>query len=394
MSIFSPRSRFRSFQARCLTFGVMLFFGLFGPTGFTEESHSSWDYPPFGADDIALFQAFQASCSSIIGRNSSKQMGNNSLFGTVGQWQTICAEGLLKGPKGINDYLAARLTKVTLGTSGEAKFTGYYKPMLQGSRTRHGAYQTPLLGRPKDLTRCNGTTGQKQPDGTCTEGYPTRHDIETNLANYKVLLWLNDPVAAYFLHIQGSGTVELDDGQTVHVGFAGKNGHPYVAIGKVLRDQGELTGTINADAIRNWLKANPTRADEILHSNPSYVFFKESKTETPGALGVNLTAGRSLAVDKSYIPLGVPLFVKSTNTFDHKPWQRIMFAHDVGSAIKGAARGDIYFGHGPLAGERAGDQNAKGTLFAMVPKENVGMQAVAKIDPNKLPLSNIEPAAQ
>jgi membrane-bound lytic murein transglycosylase A len=368
-----------------------------------SKTNAAWDYPPFGATDTALSAAFRASCTKFAAMPSGKQLGSNAVYGTAGQWKAICAEAMTKPPALLEDFLNRRLTKVTLGNEGEAKFTGYFKPVLNGSKTRHGTYQTPLLARPTDLTRCEGQTGQKQADGTCSVGYPTRGEIHANLDKYKVLVWLDDPIDAYFLHIQGSGTVELDDGKIMHLGFAGKNGHGYVAIGRTLKEKGALTGTINADKIRQWLKDNPERADEILNSNPSYIFFNATKEESEGAFGVKLVAGRSMAVDKSRVPLGLPLFVKSTTTFDKTPWQRIMFAHDVGSAIKGAGRGDIYFGHGPLAGERAGDQNSLGTMYAMVPKENVGMQAVARADmpqqpadilPDSPDMANIEPAAQ
>jgi membrane-bound lytic murein transglycosylase A len=371
---------------------VAIFCILFGP-GNAQDNHKSWDYPPFGADDIALYKAFQASCDKFTAMKPTKKLHDNPIYGTAGQWQSICQEGLSKKADLLEDYLNSRLTKVKLG-GGDGKFTGYYKPVLEGSRKRHGAYQTPLLARPSDLTICNGETGQLRPDGSCRNPYPNRAEIMKNLGNYKVLMWMKDPIDCYFLHIQGSGTVELDDGTTAHLGFNGKNGHPYVAIGKTLRDMGAITGSITAPKIRAWLKANPDQADEVLHSNPSYIFFKETPTEAPGAFGVVLTAGRSMAVDRSFIPMGVPLFIKSQNTFDAQPWQRVMFAQDVGSAIKGANRGDIYFGHGPLAGERAGDQNAGGQLWALVPKENIGMQAAQKSAANDTPeLARIEPAA-
>jgi membrane-bound lytic murein transglycosylase A len=121
--------------------------------------------------------------------------------------------------------------------------------------------------------------------------------------------------------------------------------------------------------------------DEVTHSNPSFIFFHVTEEEAPGAMGVKLTGGRSLAVDRDYIPLGIPVFVKTTNTYDNSAWHRLMFAQDVGSAIQGPVRGDIYFGHGPLAGQRAGRQNASGKLWALVPKENVGMQAAAAATP-------------
>lgn len=358
-------------------FCLFSFVGILTPAYAGNDEHKSWDYPPFGATDVALYQAFQASCSRFAAMPSGKVLGGKRIFGTVGQWQTICAEGLSKKATDLEDYLHTRLAKVKMSDNG--KFTGYYKPVMEGSRKRHGEYQTPLLARPKDLTICNGQTGQLKANGQCINPYPQRSEIMANLKSHKVLMWMKDPVDVYFLHIQGSGTVELDDGTVAHIGFDGKNGHPYVAIGKVLKDMGELKGSITADKIREWLKKNPKRNDEVLHANPSYIFFKETKEESPGAFGVTLTGGRSLAVDKSSVPLGVPVQVETTNTYDNSPWSRLMFAQDVGSAIKGPGRGDIYFGHGPLAGKRAGSQNATGSLYAYVPKENVGEQAVAEL---------------
>ncbi len=372
-------------------FVVTIFFGLFGPAA-AQERHKTWDYPPFGADDIALYKAFEASCSKFSAMKPEKKMHSNPIYGTAGQWQSICRNGLAKKPELLEDYLNTRLTRVKLG-GGEGKFTGYYKPVLEGSRKRHGEYQTPLLAKPKDLTICNGQTGQKRPDGGCRNPYPNRAEIMKNIDNYKVILWLKDPVDAFFMQVQGSGTIELDDGSIAHVGFAGKNGHPYIAIGKTLRDMGAIKGTVTAQKIREWLRANKgPAADEVLYSNPSFIFFKETAIEAPGAFGVTLTAGRSVAVDRSHIPLGVPVFIKSKNTFDALPWERMMMAQDVGSAIKGANRGDLYFGHGDLAGERAGEQNATGQLYAMVPKENVGMDAVAE-KAEKPELADIQPAA-
>ncbi len=355
---------------------VIVFCTLFGPSN-AQDQHKTWDYPPFGADDIALYKAFQASCSKLMRRPADKPLHSNPIFGTGGQWHSICKQGLAQKPNLLEDYLESRLTRVKLG-AGEGKFTGYYKPVLEGSRKRHGAYQTPLIARPDDLVICNGKTGQRKPDGSCRNPYPTRAEIKANIHTYKVLAWLKDPVDAYFLHIQGSGTIEMDDGSVMHAGFAAKNGHPYVAIGRTLKDMGELTGTINAPKIKQWLKDNPNGADEVLNSNPSFIFFAETKEEAPGAYGVVLTAGRSVAVDRDHMPLGIPVFIRSKNTFDALPWERVMFAQDVGSAIKGPNRGDIYFGHGPLAGDRAGDQNAPGQLWALVPKENVGATTQTK----------------
>lgn len=339
-----------------------------------------WDLPPFGADAASLANAWHHSCGVWSKRPASQTLHRtNPKFGTVGQWQALCTASKALPASQLEAFLLKSLTTLPMQPKHKpgynVKFTGYYKPVLAASRTRTGAYQTPLLARPKNLTRCptklesgGFTTGQKQPDGSCTAPYPTRAMIENNLSAYQVIAWLADPVASYFLHIQGSGLLALPGGKVMHVGFAGKNGHPYVAIGKVMREQGLLSGSITADKIHRWLTANPARQAEIFHSNPSYIFFKETKTEAPGAMGVPVTAGRSLAVDRDHLPMGIPLIVSTTLSHTNEPWQRIMFAQDVGSAIQGPVRGDIYFGHGPLAGEAAGDQNAPGTLTALIPK--------------------------
>jgi membrane-bound lytic murein transglycosylase A len=351
--------------------------------------HPYWDLPPFGADDVALYRAFEKSCTKFANQPATRPVGasatsNKIKFGTYGQWQEICKQGLANTPDQLTLTLAKLTKQVEMPASGteNSKFTGYFKPMLVASRTKQGEFIYPLVERPADLTTCDdGSTGQRQPDGSCVSPYPNRGSIETAIRNgdprYKPIAWLKDPIDAFFLHVQGSGTLEIEDAPAsgkgprtshlMHIGFAGKNGHPYVAIGKVLRDSGELTGNVTADSIRKWLKANPHRADEVLFANPSFIFFTETPEESVGAFGVQLTPGRSLAVDRTHIPLGLPVRVVTELTGSNESFDRLMFAQDVGSAIKGSARGDIYFGHGPAAGKVAGTQNAPGHLFVLVP---------------------------
>lgn len=334
-----------------------------------EKRHAHWDYPPFGADDIALRNAFTQSCKQFERKPSGKRLHKNAMFGTYGQWQEICNTALNGTPAHTANYLQTALEKVKL--PGPGKFTGYYKPVINGSLVRTEKYKVPLLARPDDLVIRNGVTGQLKTDGTFVSPYPNRAEISENLGNYKVILWLEDDVDAYFLHIQGSGAVELPDGSLRHIGFAGKNGHPYVAIGKVLKDMGEIEAPITAPKIRAWLKANPTRANEVLYANPSFIFFYLTESDSPGAMGAKLTAGRTLAVDTAHIPLGVPLWINTTLTHRNESFSRMMFAQDIGSAIKGASRGDIYLGQGDAAGEVAGDQNSTGSLYAYVPRQNL-----------------------
>jgi membrane-bound lytic murein transglycosylase A len=348
-----------------------------------------WAKPPFGADARSLRAALANSCGVFAKRPASAPVSADPRFGTNGQWQAFCDKALKQSDDDLEGYITDNLQPLTLAPEG--KFTGYYKPVVEGSLIHHGEYQTPILARPTDLVKCNGASGQRHADGTCSSPYPNRAGIEKNLDKYKVLVWLKDPIDAYFIHIQGSALVELDDGGTVYISFAAKNGWSYVAIGKVLKDMGELKGDITAQKIRDWLALNPTRMNEILQKNPSFIFFRKATGSPRGALGVPLVAGRSLAVDRKFIPLGLPVVIKTTTNHDNKPWQRVMLAQDIGSAITGGARGDIFFGLGPYAGDYAGDQNATGTLQVLVPKD-VKLDAASVSETMPLtPLATVTP---
>ncbi|MFZ2586737.1 MAG: MltA domain-containing protein [Alphaproteobacteria bacterium] len=369
----SPTTMLKSLALLLTTFAAIWL-----PACAPPPSHPYWDMPPFGADDVTLYRAFESSCTKLRNQPAGAAIRNGAgqNFGTYGQWHSICAEALAATPDQLPLILSARTEQRQMHATNAqpAKFTGYFKPMLEASLTQGGPYQTPLLAKPADLTECaDGSTGRILPDGTCGP-YATRGEIETDVRTnpasiYKPIAWLKDPVAAFILHVQGSGTLELPDGTLRNVGFAAKNGHNYVAIGKALRELGELSPPITADDIRKWLKAHPERRDEILHLNPSYIFFTLTKEESVGAYNIKLTPGRSLAVDRQHIPMGVPLRVATTLTSgEDEEFDRLMFGHDVGSAIKGPVRGDIYFGHGPAAGKAASSQNASGKLWVLVPK--------------------------
>jgi len=186
----------------------------------------------------------------------------------------------------------------------------------------------------------------------------------------KELLWIDDAYGSFFLQIQGSGRVRLDDGSIVGVNYENQNGHPYVAIGKTLVENQELAlEDVSLFTIREWLENNPQRANEVLNSNPSYVFFhlREDINEGPrGSLNVPLTAERSLAVDRKVIPLGTPVWIDTTLP-DGSPYQRLMIAQDTGGAIRGPVRADVFFGNGQRAERLAGEMNQKGRLYALLP---------------------------
>lgn len=265
----------------------------------------------------------------------------------------------------------------------EGLVTGYYEPVLRGARRRGGAYQWPLYGVPPDLLTVDlgalypALAGERV-RGRLVDGrvvpYPSRAELADGrlLAGHE-LLWADDPVDAFFLQVQGSGRVQLAEGGTVRLAYADVNGQPYRAIGRYLVEQGEFEReAVNAPALRRWLRDNPARRDEVLGSNPSVVFFREEPIADPtqgprGALGVALLAGRSVAVDPRWVPLGAPLFLDTTHPLQARPLRRLVLAQDTGGAIRGALRADLFFGLGDKAGDEAGHMQRQGRLWLLWP---------------------------
>ena len=262
--------------------------------------------------------------------------------------------------------------------------TGYYEPMLHGSRKRGGAYQTPLYKVPDDLVTVDLASVYPSLKGMRLRGrlvgktvvpYSTRAEIERARLPGKELVWVDDPVEAFFLEVQGSGRVQLDDsGDTVRIAYADQNGHPYKAIGRWLVEQGELTaGQASAQGIKAWIAAHPERRQELLNVNPSYIFFREERLPDPGvgpkgALGVPLTPNRSVAIDPSFLPLGAPVFLSTTEPAGEAPVQRLVMGQDTGGAIRGAVRADFFFGFGDQAADNAGRMKQRGQLWVLLPR--------------------------
>ncbi len=243
--------------------------------------------------------------------------------------------------------------------------TGYYEPLLRGSRTRHGPYQYALYRWPYRYK-----TGQT---------LPIRAQLERSGAlTGNELVWVDDPIEIFFLQVQGSGRVIMEDGSVMRVGFGGTNGQPYRSIGKDLLDRGELTpAQATMQGIKAWAKANPSRVDALLDVNPRFVFFREMPSNDPmaaslcngpvGALGVPLTPERSIAVDPSAIPLGTPVFLQTTRPLSKQPMNRLVFAQDTGTAIKGGVRADYFWGLGDAAGDLAGLMKQGGRMWLLMP---------------------------
>lgn len=314
--------------------------------------------------------AWLKSCAAIAKKDPAKPMGADPRFGTYGVWQNEC-----DGARNITDaraFFESRFTPIAVIGSG-GLFTGYYEASLEGSLTRQGPYQTPVYARPRDFVTAD--LGAFLPDmkGKTLKGrvvdqkfvpYPDRAGIEATPPPADILAWVKDPVALFFMHIQGSGRIHLDDGSSLHVGYDEQNGHKYVAIGKVLKERGALT-TVTMDTIRAWLAAHPDQAQALMNENPSYIFFRKlDGSDGPvGAQGVPLTPLRSIAIDKSLYPYGMPFFVQT----EAPVLNRLMIAQDTGGAIKGAVRADIFWGYGPEAEAQAGPMQSKGRYFILVP---------------------------
>lgn len=262
--------------------------------------------------------------------------------------------------------------------------TGYYEPLLRGSKVRSERYRYPLYTRPDDLVSVELAAlypelanrrlrGRVQ--GNKLVPYYSRGEIEIAQSPLtgRELLWVDDIIDLFFLQIQGSGMVKLESGEQVHIGYADQNGQPYQSIGKLLIDRGELTSeTASMQGIKDWARRNLDKLRDLLNSNPSYVFFRELQNGLPGplgALGVPLTAERSIAVDPRYIPLGAPVFLSTTLPNSNKPLQQLMLAQDTGGAIKGSVRADFFWGAGFEAGRQAGAMKQHGRMWVLLPKD-------------------------
>lgn len=274
--------------------------------------------------------------------------------------------------------------------AGEGFVTGYYEPVLAGSRRRYGEFTIPLYRRPPDLVTVvddllRGTSGSSPTHLRRTAGgdvpFPTRAEIEQGaLAGLGLeLCWLADPVDAFFLHVQGSGIVEFGDGDRIRVGYDGKNGHAYTSVGKVLIARGEIAAeAMSLAALRQWLTADRERARSALWCNASFIFFRASEyspgSGPRGVRDIELTAGRSLAVDAARHCIGLPVYVSAgtlTHAGDAHGFHRLMIAQDVGSAITGPERGDIFFGSGSDAGLIAGETKHAARFHVLLPRTMV-----------------------
>lgn len=332
------------------------------------------NWPGTGEDGLApAFDALLASCNAL-----QKQPA----------WQTPCSAARALGQRDeatLRAWFETHLQPwqlVNPDGNREGLITGYYEPVLKASRQQKKPYLHPIHGVPDDLIDVD--LSELYPElkhmrlrgrieGRKLVPYYSRAEWdqqESRLAT-STLLWADDPLDVFFMQIQGSGQVMLDDGSRVRVGYANQNGHPYRSIGRWLIDRGELkVEQASMQGIRNWLKANPKRMQELLNANPSYVYFRElplTSEGPPGAMGIPLTAERSIAIDPRYTPLGIPVWLSTSHPNSERALTRLMLAQDTGGAIRGPVRADFFWGSGNGAGSQAGKMRQKGRMWALLP---------------------------
>jgi len=343
-----------------------------GPYGLTLAPAEYADLPGWDGDrHAAALPAFLRSCKKISALPLDKPFDDHGLGGLVADWRPACAAAGQLDPA--NDAAARYFfenyfTPYLASANGDAQglFTGYYEAELHGSRRPSARYRYPLYGAPGDLAEVKQGAGGK---------YFTRAQIEGGVLRDRnlELLWVDDPVDAFFLSVQGSGRVAMDDGRTVRVGYAGDNGQPYASIGRELVARGLIPrAQLSMDSIRAWIGANPEQGWHLMMQNPRYIFFRILPGHDGGPIGgagVPLTAERSLAVDKAYLPYHIPLWVDTRDPSNMAlPFRRLMMAQDTGSAITGPVRGDVFFGFGEAAAQRAGNMKAAGTYYLLLPR--------------------------
>jgi membrane-bound lytic murein transglycosylase A len=342
-------------------------------------------------DQAQAYETFRDSCTAMMKRDRTAAWSLGPISGTNADWIAVCQQ---LQPKVIAAEARAFFERnfTPLGIADASKtsdqdsglITGYFEPELRGSRTRSAKFATPLYRRPPDLVTADlgafradlkGRSITGRIEGNRFVPYPARSIIEKGeLAGKKLeILWVDDPIEAFFLHVQGSGRVVVENGETVRVGYDAQNGQVYRAIGRDLVERGAMPASeVTLDAIVHWLHAHPQDAQEVMNKNPSYVFFREIKGRGPiGAQGVPLTPGRSLAVDRKFHSMGMPIWLDTTypanNPQAGQPLRRLMVAQDTGGAITGVVRGDLFWGAGPAARAGAGAMKQQGKFTVLVP---------------------------
>lgn len=362
------------------------------PEGLAFRAVSFADLPGWDADDLSrTLPALHRSCDRILTFPMNRRIPGARIGGRARDWEAACQDILLvnDGPA-LRTVLQEHFQPLEVSASGEPMgvFTGYYETMLHGSEQKSERYHVPLYLRPPELVSVDLGTFRADLKGRRIAGevkngklipFADRAEITGGALKGRdlELLWVDDPVDAFFLHIQGSGRVQMPDGSLRMVGYHDQNGHPYYAIGRTLIAEGEVAvKDMSMQAIRAWLADNPARMNELMNQNKSFIFFRDlGESDGPfGSAGVPLTARRSLAVDRRHLPLHAPVWLATShpNPDDQAapsvPFNHLMVAQDTGGAINGEIRGDVFWGFGREAELIAGPMNNPGRYWLLLPK--------------------------
>lgn len=358
--------------------------GRFVPVGWAA-------LPSWPDDDLSrLWPVLINNCKGLM--RATGGSATQQARATPRDWQPVCAAAAGRQPQTaaeIRGFIEQHLQPWRLldeqGKPAKNTVTGYYEPLVRGARKRGGPYQWPLYQPPRDLLTVDlgavypelaGKRIRGKLDGNRVVPYDTRAQIAASAHRQPpAIVWVDDPVEAFFLQIQGSGRVQLPGGDVIRLAYADHNGRPYASIGRWLADSGELPlAQTSMQNIKAWAQRNPHRVQEMLNANPAMVFFREERVADAdlgpkGAYGIPLATRRAIAVDTRYVPLGTPVYLATTLPASGEPLRRLVFAQDTGAAIKGAARADFFWGYGEEAGAVAGRMKQNGEMWVLWPKQ-------------------------
>lgn len=358
--------------------------------GATHRAVTFAELPGWAEDDHhAALNAFLKSCQRVLaairGGTNTRILPSPELLSACYDAGILAAQRKTGGAAARAFFESHFQPSRIVHAAPHGMLTGYFEPLVEASRKKEGPYQVPLYRRPSDLvTLIEETQPGAQPaamtHGRATDkgvvAFPSRAEIERGaLAGRGLeLVYVKDAVEVFMLQVQGSGRLRLTDGSMIRVSYDGKNGHPYTSVGKYLIEKGLVSSaSMSLDGMAAWLRADPERGRQAMWQNASYVFFKELKGEQAGAamgvIEIPLVTGRSLAVDPGFHAVGLPIYVSSPSMTHvaRQGFHRLMVAHDVGAAIKGPERGDIFFGSGKDAGRLAGITKHPGNMFVLLP---------------------------
>ena len=346
--------------------------------GLLKKSDWSAIESSFESDNVLLtWTAWLRSCSVLKQKDT---------------WKKVCdlAEDIKEpSDENIKNYFKKYFnlySATNMDGSDTGTITGYYQPILKGSKVKTSHYKVPLYTTPKDLITVDLSEVYPELKSKRLRGklagnklipYLSRAEIDgqgSPLAGNEIV-WVEDPVEAFFLEIQGSGIIQFDNGEAMQIGYADQNGYPFKAIGSTLVQKKEITmAEASMEGIKNWARKNITKLRDFLNMNASYVFFRKLPNDLPGpigALGVSIEAERSVAIDPKFIPLGAPIFLSTTQPNASEPLERLMVAQDTGGAIRGGVRADFYWGSGDEAGRKAGSMKQQGKIWTLLPRDYV-----------------------